>query len=195
MTSGIQQMLAVVSERFGLVLDSRARSAARFIIHARSPFVRIQSRRQLGGQESTIGLGICENHPEATRTAEQLATIVQLRLGEVLSADAVSYPALHSARMTLDAGGHEADWGYPGASGASGQGGAASCRDVMGASASWAFLSASSPRRRFADRFLHNGVFSTGLSTAERVGVGEGGFFLWLVHIPDRCLVFWWVAG
>ncbi|UQN31029.1 hypothetical protein [Brachybacterium kimchii] len=66
--------------------------------------MRIRSRRQLGGQESTIGLGIRENNPEATRTAEQLATIVRLRLGEALFADEVSYPALHIARMTLDAG-------------------------------------------------------------------------------------------
>lgn len=107
MTGVIQQMLAVVSERFGLDLDSRSMSAARFITHVRYLFVRIQSHRQLGGQESTIGLSIRDNYPEATRTAEQLATIVQLRLGEALSADEVSYLALHVARMTLDAGGHD----------------------------------------------------------------------------------------
>lgn len=66
--------------------------------------MRIRSRRQLCGQESTIGPGIRENHPEATRTAEQLASIVRLRPGEALFADEVSYPALHIARMTRDAG-------------------------------------------------------------------------------------------
>lgn len=102
MTGIIQQMLAVVGERFGVEVSEDTMSAARFITHVRYLFVRIQQHRQLAGQESTIGAGIRENFPEATRTAQQLATIVELRLGHALSPDEVSYLALHVARMTME---------------------------------------------------------------------------------------------
>lgn len=102
MTGIIQQMLAVVGERFGMDVSQDTMSAARFITHVRYLFVRIQQHRQLAGQESTIGRGIRENFPEATRTAQQLATIVQLRLGQPLSEDEISYLALHVARMTME---------------------------------------------------------------------------------------------
>ncbi|EWS80524.1 PRD domain-containing protein [Brachybacterium phenoliresistens] len=102
MTGIIQQMLAVVGERFGVEVSEDTMSAARFITHVRYLFVRIQQHRQLSGQESTIGAGIRENFPEATRTAQQLATIVELRLGHALSPDEVSYLALHVARMTME---------------------------------------------------------------------------------------------
>ncbi|MEU3255362.1 PRD domain-containing protein [Streptomyces sp. NPDC006997] len=105
MTGVIQQMLAVVRERYGLDVSDASMSAARFITHVRYLFVRIQQHRQLKGQESTIGKGIRQHYPEATRTAQQLATIVELRLGQQLSDDEISYLALHVARMTMDAHG------------------------------------------------------------------------------------------
>ncbi|MFG2395323.1 PRD domain-containing protein [Streptomyces lavendulae] len=100
MTGVIQQMLAVVQERYGFELSQE--STARFITHVRYLFVRVQQHRQLKGHESTIGKGIRLHYPEATRTAQQLGTIVELRLGEQLSEDEVSYLALHVARMTMD---------------------------------------------------------------------------------------------
>ncbi|GAA3091958.1 PRD domain-containing protein [Streptomyces roseofulvus] len=102
MTGVIQQMLAVVRERHGLSVSQESMSAARFITHVRYLFVRIQQHRQLKGHESTIGRGIRRHYPEATRTAQQLATIVELRLGTRLSEDEVSYLALHVARMTME---------------------------------------------------------------------------------------------
>ncbi|WP_411141003.1 PRD domain-containing protein [Streptomyces sp. x-80] len=105
MTGVIQQMLAVVTERYGLDVSQESMSAARFITHVRYLFVRIQQHRQLTGQESTIGKGIRQHYPEATRTAQRLATIVELRLGQHLSEDEVSYLALHVARMTMEADG------------------------------------------------------------------------------------------
>ncbi|MCC9738345.1 PRD domain-containing protein [Streptomyces sp. MNU89] len=104
MTGVIQQMLAVVRERYSLGVFEASMGAARFITHVRYLFVRIQ-QQQLKGQESTIGKGIRQHYPEATRTAQQLATIVELRLGQQLSEDEVSYLALHVARMTMDANG------------------------------------------------------------------------------------------
>ncbi len=103
MTGIIQQMLAVVVERFGLDLDRASMSAGRFITHVRYLFVRIHQHRQLDEQDSAIGQSIREHYPEATRTARQLATIAELRLGATLTADEVSYLALHVARMTMEA--------------------------------------------------------------------------------------------
>lgn len=101
MTGVIQQMLAVVGERYGLDVSQQSMNAARFITHVRYLFVRIQQHRQLKGHESTIGKGIRQHYPDATHTAQQLATIVELRLGQQLSEDEVSYLALHVARMTM----------------------------------------------------------------------------------------------
>ncbi|CAM5539519.1 Cryptic beta-glucoside bgl operon antiterminator [Streptomyces avidinii] len=105
MTGVIQQMLAVVRERYGLEVPQESMNAARFITHVRYLFVRVQQHRQLKGHESTIGKGIRQHYPEATRTAQQLATIVELRLGQHLSEDEVSYLALHVARMTMEGDG------------------------------------------------------------------------------------------
>ncbi|WP_415949670.1 PRD domain-containing protein [Streptomyces sp. KLOTTS4A1] len=102
MTGVIQQMLAVVSEQYSLAVPQDSVSAARFITHVRYLFVRIQQHRQLKGHESTIGKGIRQHYPEATATAQRLATIVELRLGQPLSEDEVSYLALHVARMTME---------------------------------------------------------------------------------------------
>ncbi|MFE5828606.1 PRD domain-containing protein [Streptomyces erythrochromogenes] len=103
MTGVIQQMLAVVRERYGLDVPQQSMSAARFITHVRYLIVRVQQHQQLKGHESTIGKSIRTHHSEATRTALQLATIVELRLGQQLSEDEVSYLALHVARMTMEA--------------------------------------------------------------------------------------------
>lgn len=102
MTGVIQQLLAVIGERYGVDVSHSSMTAARFITHVRYMFVRIHQHRQLDGQESTIGRSIRESYPEAVRTAEQLATIVQLRLGDRLTPDEVAYLALHVARMTMD---------------------------------------------------------------------------------------------
>ena len=102
MTGVIQQLLAVIGERYGVDVSQSSMTAARFITHVRYMFVRIHQHRQLDGQESTIGRSIRESYPEAVRTAEQLATIVQLRLDERLTPDEIAYLALHVARMTMD---------------------------------------------------------------------------------------------
>lgn len=103
MTGVIQQMLTVISERYGIPAERDSISGARFITHVRYLFVRVHQHRQLTRQDSVIGESIRTAYPEATRTARQLATIVELRLGTALTEDEVSYLALHVARMTLDA--------------------------------------------------------------------------------------------
>ncbi|MEE1618397.1 PRD domain-containing protein [Brachybacterium sp. J153] len=103
MTGVIQQMLAIVGERYGIEVDRHSMAAARFITHVRYMFVRIQQHRQLAGEQSLISRTIREAYPDAARTAQQLAVIVQLRMGDELSYDEVSYLALHVARMTMEA--------------------------------------------------------------------------------------------
>ncbi|MBM7501683.1 beta-glucoside operon transcriptional antiterminator [Brachybacterium muris] len=103
MTGVIQQMLTVISERYGIPAERDSISGARFITHVRYLFVRVHQHRQLTRQDSVIGESIRTAYPEATRTARQLATIVEVRLGTALTEDEVSYLALHVARMTLDA--------------------------------------------------------------------------------------------
>src|SRR5690606_26501772 len=84
MTGVIQQMLAIVGERYGIEVDRHSMAAARFITHVRYMFVRIQQHRQLAGEQSLISRTIREAYPEAARTAQQLAVIVQLRMGDEL---------------------------------------------------------------------------------------------------------------
>ncbi|MGP9536475.1 PRD domain-containing protein [Brachybacterium sp. AOP43-C2-M15] len=107
MTGVIQQMLTIVGERFGITLERRSMAAARFITHVRYMFVRIQQHRQLAGEQSVISTTIRQSYPEATRTAEQLAVIVRLRMGEDLTHDEIAYLALHVARMTTEVGAAE----------------------------------------------------------------------------------------
>lgn len=102
MTGVIRQMLAVISERFHLTLGQDSISVARFITHVRYLFVRVHQGAQLNEANSLISEGIRAAYPEALRTAEQLATVVQLRLGAPLSEDEVAYLALHVARMAND---------------------------------------------------------------------------------------------
>lgn len=102
MTGVIQQMLAIVGERYGIVVDRHSMAAARFITHVRYMFVRIQQHRQLDGEQSLISRTIRESYPDASRTAEQLAVIVRLRMGEALSYDEIAYLALHVARMATE---------------------------------------------------------------------------------------------
>ncbi|MBB5833150.1 PRD domain-containing protein [Brachybacterium aquaticum] len=108
MTGVIQQMLTIVGERYGIGVDRHSMAAARFITHVRYMFVRIQQHRQLAGEQSVISRTIREEYPEATRTAEQLAVIVRLRMGEELTFDEIAYLALHVARMTAEAEAHRA---------------------------------------------------------------------------------------
>lgn len=102
MTGVIQQMLAIVGERFGISVDRHSMAAARFITHVRYMFVRIQQHRQLAGEQSLISRTIRESYPDATRTAQQLAVVVQLRMGEELTYHEIAYLALHVARMTAE---------------------------------------------------------------------------------------------
>ncbi|WP_233568656.1 PRD domain-containing protein [Kocuria soli] len=102
LTGILQQLLDVVGEAYGRRLDNTSISVARFITHLRYLFVRIQSGKQLEGEPSAVGTAIRESQPEAYRTAELVATLLDLRLDTTVTPDETAYLALHIARVVSD---------------------------------------------------------------------------------------------
>lgn len=105
MTGLIQQFLDVVAAAHGIEVVPGSVNVGRFITHLRYLFVRIHQGHGLDDREhSAVGEAIRRTYPAAARTADQLATLVELRLRSALSADEVAYLALHVARIVQDAG-------------------------------------------------------------------------------------------
>lgn len=99
MTGLIEQLIEVVQEHAQQPLDQL--SVARFITHLRYLFVRVAQHQQLDDQHSPVGKAIMDSYPEAAGCARRLAALVELRLGEALTNDEVSYLALHVARASM----------------------------------------------------------------------------------------------
>lgn len=99
MTGLIEQVIDVISESAapGTSLDQI--SIARFITHLRYLFVRISQHKQLTGEPTVVMSAVATSYPEAMICAGRLAELVELRLGEPLTADEISYLALHVARL------------------------------------------------------------------------------------------------
>ena len=74
-------------------------NAARFITHLRYFFVRALNGKQLGEGATGLGSSIGQAYPEAFGTALKLQAVLELRLGEPLTDDEVTYLTLHVARM------------------------------------------------------------------------------------------------
>ena len=100
MTGVIQQMVRVIEEAFGVTLDSGSVSVGRFITHLRYLFVRIHQHQQLNAEPSPVGAAIRDSVPEAARCAVGVSGLLGVGLGSALTADEVSYLALHVARVT-----------------------------------------------------------------------------------------------
>lgn len=98
MTGLIEQMIAVVEQASHKdQLDQI--SIARFITHLRYLFVRIAQHKQLAEKPGAVSTAIMEAYPESVEVAYRLAELVELRLGESLTEDEVSYLVLHVARL------------------------------------------------------------------------------------------------
>jgi len=102
MTAVISQLIEVIEQTFDLHLGEGSVSVGRFITHLRYLFVRIQQHQQLVDQPSVISSAIQESFPRATQCAERISAILELRLGAPLTADEISYLALHVARVAAD---------------------------------------------------------------------------------------------
>lgn len=97
MTGLIEQMISIIAQGIDRQLDDI--SVARFITHLRYLFVRIAQHKQLTGEPSAVSAAVAESYPEAVACARRLAELTELRLGEPLTEDEISYLALHVARL------------------------------------------------------------------------------------------------
>lgn len=100
MTGLIEQMIEIIKEDAGRQLDEI--SIARFITHLRYLFVRVSQQRQLTGEPKAVSDAVANSYPEAMACADRLASLAELRLGDALTGDEISYLALHVARLRRD---------------------------------------------------------------------------------------------
>lgn len=102
MTGVFTQLFEVLEQTYGRPLDQETVNAARFITHLRYFFVRAHTGRQLAEGATKLGTAIREAYPGAFATALKLQAVLELRLGEPLTDDEVTYLTLHVARMVDD---------------------------------------------------------------------------------------------
>jgi beta-glucoside operon transcriptional antiterminator len=102
MTGVFTQLFEVLEQAYGRQFDRDTVNAARFITHLRYFFVRAQTGRQLSDGAGALSTAIRESYPEAYAIALKLQAVLELRLGEPLTEDEVTYLTLHVARMVED---------------------------------------------------------------------------------------------
>lgn len=102
MTGVFTQLFEVLQKAYDRPFNQDTINAARFITHLRYFFVRAQTGRQLDDGASTLSKAIRESYPEAYANALKLQAVLELRLGEPLTEDEVTYLTLHVARMVED---------------------------------------------------------------------------------------------
>lgn len=102
MTGIIQQLLAIISQHYGIELDHTSVNVGRFITHLRYLFVRIHQNEQLDQEHAQLADPIRQAFPEALACSRRLAATLELRLGAELTEDEISYLTLHVARVAAD---------------------------------------------------------------------------------------------
>lgn len=102
MTGVFTQLFEVLEQAYGRAFDRDTVNAARFITHLRYFFVRAHTGKQLAEGSTGLGVAIRAAYPEAYGTALKLQAVLELRLGEPLTDDEVTYLTLHVARMADD---------------------------------------------------------------------------------------------
>lgn len=100
MTGVIQQILDVAASSMGVDLNPTSVNVARFITHLRYLFVRIRTGEQLHDEMLNVVRTINEAYPQASTCAQTLAGLIELRLGNALSANEIAYLTLHCARLS-----------------------------------------------------------------------------------------------
>ncbi|MDO4259875.1 MAG: PRD domain-containing protein [Actinomycetaceae bacterium] len=99
MTGVIQQVIHVVEAELGVTLDPLSVNVGRFITHLRYLFVRVRHKQQLNQDVNPITLAIQQSCPKEHACAQNLARVMELRLGAELTPDEISYLTLHVARV------------------------------------------------------------------------------------------------
>ena len=99
MTGVFAQLFEVLEQAYERPFDRNTVNAARFITHLRYFFVRANSGKQLEESAGKLREAIRDSYPDAYSTARKLQAVLELRLGEPLTEDEVTYLTLHVARM------------------------------------------------------------------------------------------------
>lgn len=99
MTAVFAQLFEVLEQASGRPFDRDTINAARFITHLRYFFVRAGSGKQLVEGATKLHTAIRDSYPDAYATALKLQAVLELRLGEALTEDEVTYLTLHVARL------------------------------------------------------------------------------------------------
>jgi beta-glucoside operon transcriptional antiterminator len=99
MTGVFAQLFEVLEQAYERPFDRNSVNAARFITHLRYFFVRANSGKQLEESAGKLREAIRDSYPDAYSTARKLQSVLELRLGEPLTEDEVTYLTLHVARM------------------------------------------------------------------------------------------------
>ena len=107
MTQTIAHAFDVIERTFGVAIDHRSMSAARFVTHLRYLYARVASGKQIADPHPTFIDAITNAHPEAAACAAKLRYMFEMNLRAALTDDEVAYLALHVARLVLDLRGSE----------------------------------------------------------------------------------------
>lgn len=102
MTGVFTQLFEVLEQAYDRPFDRNSVNAARFITHLRYFFVRANSGKQLEEGAGKLREAIKGSYPDAYSTALKLQAVLELRLGEPLTDDEVTYLTLHVARMVTE---------------------------------------------------------------------------------------------
>ncbi|WP_282006701.1 PRD domain-containing protein [Propioniciclava sinopodophylli] len=100
MTGVFSQVFEVIEGAFSQPLDRDSVNVARFITHLRYFFVRVHSEEQVQDHPTSFLDAIATAYPDAHRCARRVADILELRLGQPITEDEISYLTLHVARLT-----------------------------------------------------------------------------------------------
>jgi hypothetical protein len=103
MTGVFNQIFHIIAASFDITVDPHSLSAARFITHLRYFFVRATRNRQINDGASLLRDSLELTHPESLNCATKLASVLELRLGEPVTADEVAYLGLHISRLVSEA--------------------------------------------------------------------------------------------
>ena len=102
MTEVFRQVFEVLESAYGQPFDPESINAARFVTHLRYFVVRVDAGRQLAEQPASFVSAIKDSFPAAHQAAQKVKALLELRLGAAITADEVTYLALHIARLTND---------------------------------------------------------------------------------------------
>ncbi|MGV8872572.1 MAG: PRD domain-containing protein [Rhodococcus sp. (in: high G+C Gram-positive bacteria)] len=102
MTGVFTQLFDILGAAYDREFDRHSVNAARFITHLRYFFVRASKGTQLQERSGKLRDAIRDIYPDAYASALKLQAVLELRLGEPLTEDEVTYLTLHVARMVDD---------------------------------------------------------------------------------------------